>query len=52
MVSMLITNWDIWAPPGLATDSITKEEICTKAKTYAIFLTKQNDLFFAYCDEH
>ena len=24
MVSMLITNWDIWAPPGLTTDSITK----------------------------
>ena len=48
MVSMLITNWDIWAPPGLAMDSITKEEMwkCTKAKTYAIFLTKQNDLFF------
>ena len=26
MVSMLITNWDIWAPPGLAMDSITKKK--------------------------
>ena len=51
MVSMLITNWDIWAPPGLATDSITKKKY-VQSKDIRHFLTKQNDLFFAYCDEH